>query len=284
MSQRIKKLKDYGFNTDYRTYVVAEIGINHGGDISVAKKLIGSAAKAGADAVKFQTYVTEKRAPKGNQIIYDILKKCELPFAAFKELKEYAGQCDVDFFSTAFDTESIDCLKSIECDSYKVASFDIVNHKLLSAIAGQGKPVILSVGMADLEEIEKAYNILKKGTDKIALLHCISAYPTRQQDANLAAIYTLQDKFDCVVGQSDHTNDIQVPLYAVAAGAQIIEKHFKIDENMSCADAAVSITESQMGQMVKEIRRLEQIFGNGEFGVREAEKDITPFRRHTKLE
>lgn len=283
MFNRIKKLKDHGFNTANRTYVIAEIGINHGGNISLAKSLIASAALTGADAVKFQAYITEKRAPKGNQVIYDILKRCELSFTAFKELKEYSSRYNVDFFCTAFDKESLDGLENIKCDLYKVASFDVVNHKLLSVVASTGKPVILSVGMADLDEIEKAYNILKNGTDKIALLHCISAYPTRPEDANLAAIYTLQNKFDCVIGHSDHTNDILVPLYAVAAGAQIIEKHFKIDKNMDCVDAVVSITAAQMKQLVEETRRIEQIFGDGEFGVRKVEKDITPFRRHTKL-
>jgi sialic acid synthase SpsE len=283
MKVRPKNLKDYGFNTNHRTYIIAEIGLNHGGDIGVAERLISSAARAGADAVKFQTYITEKRAPKGNQVIYNILKKCELSFDSFKKLQDYSKQYDVDFLSTSFDTESLEYLKSIECDIYKIASFDVVNHKFLTNFAKTGKTIVLSVGMADIEEIKEAYNILKAGTDKIALLHCISAYPTKEDDANLGAIYTLQDKFDCVIGQSDHTNGIEVPLYAVAAGAQIIEKHFKIDENMDCVDSAVSISAAQMKQMVAEIRRIENIFGDGEFGVREAEKDITPFRRYTKL-
>lgn len=283
MSERLKNLKDYGFNTNHKTYIIAEIGLNHGGDVGVAKSLIDSAVRAGVDAVKFQTYLTEKRAPKGYPAIFDIFKKCELPFEAFKELKEYTAQYDVEFFSTVFDVESLECLESIGCNLYKVASFDVVNHKLLAEVAGTGKPVILSVGMSNLGEIEEAYNILKKGTDNIALLHCISAYPTEEEDANLAVIFTLQDRFDCIIGQSDHTNDIQVPLYAVAAGAQVIEKHFKIDENMDCVDAPVSITEAQMKRMVEEIRRIEEIFGRGEFGARKAEKDITIFRRYTEV-
>lgn len=283
MTRRIRNLREYGFNTNHRTYVVAEIGINHGGNIEVAKRLIASAVRAGANAVKFQAFITEKRAPKGNRVIYDILKKCELPFEAFKELKEYTAQYDVEFFSTVFDVESLEYLESIDCGLHKVASFDVVNHKLLAEVAKTGKAVFLSVGMATLEEIEKAYNILKKGTDKIALLHCISAYPTEEEDANLAVIFTLQDRFDCIIGQSDHTNDIQVPLYAVAAGAQVIEKHFKIDENMDCVDAPVSITEAQMKRMVEEIRRIEEIFGRGEFGARKAEKDIKIFRRYTEV-
>jgi sialic acid synthase SpsE len=283
MSQRINDLREFGFDTDYRTYVVAEIGINHGGNIEVAKKLIDSAVRTGADAVKFQTYITEKRAPKGNRIIYNILKKCELPFEAFKELKDYTNQHEVEFFSTSFDEESLEYLESIGCNLYKVASFDVVNHKLLAEVAKTNKPVVLSVGMANLEEIEEAYNILKRGTDKIALLHCISAYPTREENANLTAIYLLQEAFDCVIGHSDHTPDIHVPLLAVAAGAQIVEKHYRIDENMDCVDAPISITEKQMRQLVNEIRRLELIFGDGQLGVRPAEKDITIFRRSTPV-
>ena len=275
----IKNLKEYGFNTNNRTYVIAEIGINHRGDVEIAKQLIDSAVRAGVDAVKFQTYITEKRAPKGNDEIFKILKELELPFKAFKELKEYASQYKVDFFSTPFDEESVEYLESIGTDLYKIASFDVVNHKLLKEVAKTGKPVILSVGMSNLDEIKKAYEILKEGTKNIALLHCISAYPTKEEDAKLSNIYKLQQEFDCIIGQSDHTNDIAVPLYAVAAGAQVIEKHYKIDENFECIDAPVSITEDQMSKMVKEIRRIEKVFGDEEFGLREAEKGIEVFRR-----
>jgi sialic acid synthase SpsE len=277
--KRIKNLKAHGFKTDNRTYVVAEIGINHGGDVVVAKKLIDSAARAGADAVKFQTYLTEKRAPKGNQAVFDILKKCELPFAAFKQLKDHALSNNVAFFSTPFDQESVEYLDSINCDLYKIASFDIVNHALLRDVSKTNKTIILSVGMSNYDEIDAAYSILKKGTNNIALLHCISAYPTSEDDANLAAIYGLQDKYDAVIGHSDHTNSIDVPLYAVAAGAQIIEKHFKVDDRMECIDAPVSITAAQFTKMIDEIRRIEKIFNGGEQGVRAAEKGTLPFRR-----
>lgn len=274
-----KNLKNYGFNTSNRTYVIAEIGINHRGNIEVAKQLIDSAVKSGVDAVKFQTYLTEKRAPSGNKEVFDILKSLELPFEAFKELKEYTNKYNVDFFSTPFDKESVEFLESIGTDIYKIASFDIVNHQLLRDVAKTGKPVILSVGMSNLKEIKEAYEILKEGTDKIAILHCISSYPTEEKDAKLTNIFKLQKEFDCVIGQSDHTNDIFVPLCAVSAGAQIIEKHYKIDENFECIDAPVSITQNQMSEMVKNIRRIETIFGDEEFGVRETETGIVQFRR-----
>ena len=274
----MKKLKDFGFNTDNKTYVIAEIGINHGGDINLAKQMIDSVSRTGADAVKFQTYVTEKRVPKDSPI-FDILKKCELSFDAFEELQTYSKSLNIDFFSTPFDSDSVDFLNSIGCDIYKIASFDIVNKELLKKVASLKKPVIMSTGMSSLKEINTAYNILTQKTDKIALLHCISSYPTEENDANLLAISHLKESFNCVIGHSDHTNDIKVPLLAVAAGAQVIEKHFKIDDNMDCVDAPVSISESQLKELVSGIREIEKIFGDGFMGITSAEKEIVPFRR-----
>ena len=274
----MKNLKDFGFNTNNKTYVIAEIGINHGGDINLAKKMIDSVSRTGADAVKFQTYITEKRVPKDSPI-FDILKKCELSFDAFKELQTYSKSLNIDFFSTPFDNDSVDFLNSIGCDIYKIASFDIVNKELLKKVASLKKPVIMSTGMSNLKEINTAYNILTQKTDKIALLHCISSYPTEENDANLLAISHLKESFNCVIGHSDHTNDIKVPLLAVAAGAQVIEKHFKIDDNMDCVDAPVSISESQLKELVSGIREIEKIFGDGFMGITSAEKEIVPFRR-----
>jgi len=278
----MKDLKQYGFNTDNKVYVIAEIGINHGGDLNQAKRLIDSAAKTGVDAVKFQTYQTETRAPKSNKLIFDILKRCELPFEAFAELQEYARQYALDFFSTPFDRASVDYLQRIDCPLYKVASFDVTNHDLLRAVAEVQKPVVLSIGMANLHEVKQAYEVLKGKTDQITLLHCVSAYPTQEHDANLAAIPKLRSTFDCVIGQSDHTNDITVPLFAVAAGAQVIEKHYKIDDDMDCIDAPVSITESQMTTLVREIRRVEGILGAGHIDMQAVEEGAQLFRRFSR--
>lgn len=278
----LKKMSEYGFDTKNNAYVIAEIGINHGGDIDVARQLIDSAARAGVDAVKFQTYLTEQRAPKGNKAVFDILKKCELPLKAFKELKDHAGNRGVVFFSTPFDIESLNYLESINCPMYKVASFDVVNQKLLKAVAATGKPIIMSVGMASLEEIKDAYSIISSGNNKVALLHCISSYPLKEEDANLSTIIALRESFGCVVGYSDHTPDIVVPLYAVAAGAQVIEKHYKIDEAMECVDAPVSVTEEQTKKMISEIKRIEKIFGEGKIGLRRVEEGTAQFRRPSK--
>lgn len=277
----LKNLKSFGFNTDNLTYIIAEVGINHGGDIDTAKKLIESVARTGADAVKFQTYLTEKRVAKDSPI-FNILKKCELPFEAFAELKDYAKGLNLDFFSTPFDNESVDYLQSINCDLYKIASFDVVNKKFLKKISDTQKPVIMSIGMASSDEINEAYEILKLKTSKIAILHCISSYPTNEEDANLSVIYNLKESFDCIIGHSDHTNDIIVPLYAVAAGAQILEKHYKIDDKMDCIDAPVSITEIEMTKLVNQTRRIEKIMGSPSFEIRECEKDAQIYRRKTQ--
>ncbi|MBF0188941.1 MAG: N-acetylneuraminate synthase family protein [Magnetococcales bacterium] len=279
MSMTMKNLSDHGFKTDHAVYVIAEAGLNHGGDLDVAKQLIDSAVRSGADAVKFQTYITANRAPAGNQALFDIFTQHELPFEAFGELKTHAEEQGIDFFSTPFCTESVDYLQSIDLPLYKLASFDVTNVPLLKRAATTGKPVILSVGMANLKEVEQAYEILTGNGGNPALLHCISAYPTPETEANLAAVWTLKERFDCVIGQSDHTPDIQVPLFAVAAGAQIIEKHYRVDEEMECIDAPVSITEQQMVAMIEQIRRLEEMFGSGEVALSDVQKDATLFRR-----
>ena len=149
------RLKENGFNTDNVAFVIAEIGINHGGDIGLAKRLIDSAAKTGCDAVKFQTYITEKRVSKKYNELFNILKKCELPFNNFNDLKKHANDAGLIFFSTPFDKESLEYLESIGTDIYKIASFDVVNKPLLKKISKTGKPIIMSVGMANISEIQK---------------------------------------------------------------------------------------------------------------------------------
>ena len=278
----MKTILDLGIKVNSKIFTIAEIGINHGGDIELAKKLIDSAVRAGVDAVKFQTYLTEKRTKVGSPI-FDILKKCELPFSAFKELKEYSDTKGVIFFSTPFDEESVEYLESIGVELYKIASFDVVNAPFLEKVAKTGKPIIMSVGMSSLEEIRNALNILKKYTSQIGLLHCISAYPTNEGDANLGAVLSLCDNFkDIVIGQSDHTNDIQVPLYAVASGAKILEKHFKISDDMECIDGPVSISEKQMKNLVDGVRRLEKIMGDGIPKSTAAQKGTEQYRRFSQ--
>ena len=171
-------------------FIIAEAGVNHNGSIDLAYKLIDVAVESGADAVKFQTYLTEKRVSKDSPI-FDILKKCELPFEAFKELQSYSKKLNLDFFSTPFDSESVEYLESINIDLYKIASFDIGNMNLLEKVAKTNKPIIMSVGMSNIDEIQNAYNCIKKYNNRIALLHCVSSYPTNESDSNISSIFNL---------------------------------------------------------------------------------------------
>ena len=262
-----------------KTLIIAEIGINHNGSLRVAKKLIDSAVRAGVDAVKFQTYITEKRVKKDSSI-FNILKKCELTFEDFRKLNNYSKKKGVEFMSTPFDIESFDFLKSLEISKIKIASFDTVNTKFLKEISKKKSNFIMSVGMSKIKEIENAYKILKNGSkNKVSLLHCVSSYPTEEKDSQLNCIKFLKKKFDCLVGHSDHTNDIFVSFCAVAMGASIIEKHFMIDNKMKCVDRPVSITENQMKTLIHNIRRFETTLGKDFFGVRKNEKQTKIFRR-----
>jgi len=262
----------------YPTYVIAEIGINHNGNKETGFLLIDAAAEAGADAVKFQTYITEKRTPKDSPI-FDILKKCELPFDAFREFQLHAKKKNVEFFSTPFDVDSLAYLESIQVPFYKVASFDVTNTSFLEKVAQTHKPLILSVGMSSAAEIERAREVVTSSGAELVLLHCITSYPNVEEQSHLSAIYTLREKFDCVIGQSDHTPDIQAPLYAVAAGARVLEKHFKVSVDMDCIDGPVSIDTAQMKKLVAELRRLEKILGRSEIQIRETEKQYQWLRR-----
>lgn len=260
-------------------YIIAEIGINHMGSLAMAKKLIVSAARAGADAVKFQTYITENRVKKDSPI-FNILKKCELKFEDFKVLKKIATKNSVDFFSTPFDIESFDYLNKIGVNKIKIASFDVINIKFLKYLSQFKKTFIMSVGMSEIKEIKKAYKILRnKGKNEVILLHCVSSYPTSEKDSNLECIKYLQKTFDCSIGQSDHTNDIFVPFCAGMMGAQVLEKHYKLDNKMSCVDAPVSITEKQMKNLVDMFKRANISLGKAKFGVRSVEKPFTQYRR-----
>jgi sialic acid synthase SpsE len=264
---------------DGNTFIIAEIGINHSGNEQTALQLIEAAASAGADAVKFQTYLTDKRVSRDSEL-YPILSRCELPFAAFPRLKARSDELGIVFFSTPFDQESVDVLAEMGCTLFKVSSFDVSNRPLLLKISEAARMVIMSTGMAHLEEIGSAVNLVLSKDKQMALLHCISAYPTPEHEARLATIPRLQATFpECLVGHSDHTPGTTIPLYAVSAGARILEKHFRLDENHDCVDAPVSITTEQMRHLVAEVRKLETIMGEGTIDLRDVELPALQFKR-----
>ena len=260
-------------------FIVAEAGINHGGNIETARKMIEEAAKCGADAIKFQTYITEKRVDK-NSPLYDYFKKCELKQEDCMELFQVAKKNKIIFFSTPFDKESVDLLVALPVPVFKVASFYLVNLDLLEYMATKGSPIIASRGMANTEEISKAVRIFEKHNINYALLHCVSAYPVKKENANLNVINSLKNQFKCIVGYSDHTLGIKVPVYSVALGASIVEKHFTLDKNQEGPDHTLSAEPAELREMISEIRDLEEILGSGEIKLLNVERDTLQYRKY----
>lgn len=260
-------------------FVIAEIGINHNGNFDTAKKLIDEAKSSGAGAVKLQAYITEKRVAKDSPI-FDILKQCELTFDQQKELFKYAHDKGIVIFSTPFDEESVDFLASINAPCYKIASFDIVNKRLLRKVAAQNRPVIISRGMANQQEIDTAINIMKDSGVDIVLLHCISAYPVPSHASlHLETIKALKMRYHCPVGFSDHTLGIDAAKYAVAAGASAIEKHFTLSRNSKGPDHSLSTEPKEMKGMIEGLRIVKEMMGEAVWSPVAAEKEILQYRR-----
>ena len=264
-----------------KTIIIAEAGVNHNGDINTAKTLIDVAASAGVDYVKFQTFKADRLvSPSAQKAKYQIdndiskddsqlmmLKKLELSDNDHKELISYCNSKKISFFSTAFDEEGISYLSSLNFDMFKIPSGELTNFPYLRAIAKTGLPVILSTGMANLDEIEKSIRVLGSfGTKKsqITVLHCNTEYPTPMSDVNLKAMLTIKKAFDVQIGYSDHTLGTEVPIAAVALGAKVIEKHFTLDRNMEGPDHKASLEPNELKEMVIAIRNIEKaISGNG---------------------
>ena len=277
--QNVVKIGGKAIGDDQEVYVIAEVGINHNGNLNTAKELIRQAKWAGVSAVKLQTYITEKRVAR-NSPIYDILKQCELSYSEQNELFNCAHEQDIAIFSTPFDDESVDFLSSVGVPCYKIASFDIVNASLLKSVTAKRKPVIMSCGMANQLEIDKAVDIVRSAELDIILLHCISAYPVPSHNSlHLRTIHALSERYQCPVGFSDHTIGIEASKYAVAAGAAIIEKHFTLSCNSEGPDHAISTEPEEMKEMVSGIRYVREMMGEVIWSSVPAEKDIIPFRR-----
>ena len=257
------------------TYIIAEAGVNHNGHLDTALELIKAAKLAGADAVKFQTFKTEnlvttKAALADYQSVqgkvnnqYELLKSLELSYDQFSQLKNFSDEIGIDFLSTAFDDDSIDFLHSINIPRWKIPSGEIDNLPYLMKIATFNKPVIISTGMSTLEEIRNCVNVFKNSKSNISILHCTSEYPAPLDEINLRAIQTLKSEFKVDVGYSDHTEGIEVPLVAVALGANIIEKHFTLNRNSNGPDHKASLEPEELKKMVTGIRNIELALGDG---------------------
>lgn len=262
------------------TLIIAEAGVNHNGDLNLAKKLIDVAAEAGADYVKFQTFKAEKLVSKSAQKAeyqkknmdssdnsqFEMLKKLELSKEDHLKLIAYCNQVQIKFLSTPFDEESSVMLNDLGIDLFKIPSGEITNLPFLQKLGSYNKPIIISTGMSCMGEIEAALNILiEAGTpkDKITVLHCNTEYPTPMTDVNLNAMLSIRDGLHVKVGYSDHTEGIEVPIAAVAMGACVIEKHFTLDKTMPGPDHKASLEPEELKAMIKSIRNVEKAFGDG---------------------
>lgn len=285
-----------------KVIIIAEAGVNHNGDIQLAKKLIDKAVDAGVDYVKFQTFKADrlvsreaKKASYQNKNIndgddsqYNMLKKLELSHENHLELMSYCSERNIKFFSTAFDVEGVNYLNDLGLTFFKIPSGEITNYPFLKAVALCGKPVVMSTGMSSEIEIRKALDILikfglKKGS--ISILHCNTEYPTPMKDVNLKAMLAIQQHFEVKVGYSDHTLGIEVPIAAVALGAKIIEKHFTLDRTLSGPDHRASLEPNELKEMVNAIRNIElALSGDGEKKPSESEiKNIALARKSIHL-
>lgn len=261
-----------------KVFIIAEAGVNHNGDLELAKELINKAAEAGVDAVKFQSFkadkLVSKDAPKAEYQIkntgkeeenqYDMIKKLELSYEDHLELIEHCKKKNILFLSSAFDLESIDVLEELNIPLFKIPSGEIENVPYLRKIAKTGKPIILSTGMSTMEDIEFALKTLKdNGAKEITILHCNTEYPTPMEDVNLLAMLDIKNKFNVKIGYSDHTLGIEVPIAAVALGAEVIEKHFTLDKTMEGPDHKASLEPQELKAMTIAIRNIEKALGNG---------------------
>ena len=262
-----------------KTIIIAEAGVNHNGSIKIAKEMIDIAEVSGVDYVKFQTFKTElcisKNAIKADYQIqeskikdetqFEMVKKLELSNAAHEELIEYCKLKNVKFLSTAFDFESIEFLKD-KLDFYKIPSGEITNLPYLEKVAKLGLSVVMSTGMANMQEVKEAFSVLVKNglkKEEITILHCNTEYPTPMEDVNLTAMLSIEKELGVKIGYSDHTLGIEIPIAAVAMGASVVEKHFTLDRNMEGPDHKASLEPDELTAMVTSIRNIELALGDG---------------------
>lgn len=263
--------------SDFPCFVIAEAGVNHNGSVEMAFRLVDAAVRAKADAVKFQTFISElvisSAAPKAayqrettgsGESQLEMVKKLEFPPHVFAEIKKYCESAGILFLSTPFEESSADLLESLGVLAFKVPSGEITNFPFLEHVARKGRPMIVSTGMADLDEVRAAVEVIRgSGNLEIVLLHCVSSYPACPESVNLRSMHTLAKEFSVPVGFSDHTMGIEVPLAAVALGAKVIEKHLTLDRNLAGPDHRASLEPDEFAALVRGIRIVESSLGDG---------------------
>jgi sialic acid synthase SpsE len=287
-------MKNLKFQNLKKTYIIAEAGLNHNGSIDIAKQLIDVAALSGVDAVKFQKRTVDDlatketldklddRFPSFGNTYREIREFLEFNSDQYRELKNYTEIKGLDFMVTAFDINAVDFLEEIDVQCYKLASHSLTNIELLKYISSINKPIILSTGMSNFDEIETALNIFKTAKTEIAIMHCISSYPTPINQCNLSLINTLIQKFDITVGYSGHELGYLPTLVAVSRGAKIIERHFTLNKNMVGFDHKISLEPDELINMVRDIRLVEESIGNGQKNISETEW-ITRNKYHVSM-
>lgn len=288
------ELNHLKIDRDSRTFIIAEIGVNHNGSLILAKKLVDKAIDAGADAVKFQMFDTEaltteqadlaeyqKRTKEKNQ--FDMLKKLELSPDEFIDLKKYCDKKNIIFLATPFDLKSVDFLNKLDMCAFKVGSGDLTNFPLLKRIVKTGKPIILSTGMSTISEIDQTIDYLNalKENLQISILHCTSSYPASEQQINLNVIRDYLKRYPFVIGYSDHSIGIHIPIAATALGARIIEKHITLDQSLPGPDHSASINIEEFKEMVQLVRLTELSLGSEKKSITEDEKRMKPLVRRS---
>jgi len=287
------KIGNFDFTND-GTFIIAELSANHGGELQIAKDTIKAAKDIGANAIKLQTYTADTITLdcdnndfiiKGGTLwddrkLYDLYKEAYLPWEWHKELFRYARSLDIDIFSSPFDKTAVDFLEQFNPTAYKIASFEITDYELIRYTASKMKPIIISTGIATIDEIQDAVDICRNvGNNDIILLKCTSAYPAPLEDANLNMIPSLANTFNVISGFSDHTLGSTAPITAVALGAKVIEKHFILDKSIGGADAEFSMDKDEFSNMIKAVRETEKLLGSIDYGMTQKKKESRQFSR-----
>jgi N-acetylneuraminate synthase/N,N'-diacetyllegionaminate synthase len=277
------------------TFVIAEAGVNHNGEINLALQLVDAAVAAKADAVKFQTFIADRLAgvdaPKADyqkqttsrdESQYQMLKALELSFAEFRTIKAHCDAKEIIFLSTPFDTASLNFLGELGVPAFKISSGDLTNLPFLAEVGRKQKPVVLSTGMSDLSEVRDAVAAVREtGNEQLTLLHCVSNYPANPAEANLRAMHSMRTEFGLPVGYSDHTQGLEVAMAAVALGACLIEKHFTLDRALAGPDHRASLAPDQLNQLITSIRNVEAALGDGEKKPTASERAVAAVARRS---
>jgi pseudaminic acid synthase len=287
------KIADFVINENSQTFIIAELSANHNGSLETALETVRAAKRAGANCIKLQTYTADtltldssnddfkiKGTIWDGNTLYNLYKDAYTPWEWHREIIHLAHEEGLICFSSPFDFSSVDFLEKLNVPAYKIASFEITDIPLIEYVASKQKPIIISTGIATLEDIELALDACRRvGNEQIILLKCTSSYPAPVEEANLNMIKVYSDKFNVYTGLSDHTMGSLVPIIATAIGAKVIEKHFILDRNIGGPDASFSMTEIEFKEMVEQVRLVESSIGNSEFNITEKQVEGRNFSR-----